>query len=407
MFVKSTKLLIQDFFDERKVFVSMITSVITNMLSPKIKGVLSNAENSRKLMNIINMYVDRNIEKLTTVGPVKRVLFTDVERDKVWNLIGLTPSVVDKAVAATTYIKEKTTPGNPFNILMTLIIRYYKIEKKTKEQNSSILYLTLSMYPSLHTKYFKFEPNEQIMAFTVQNMSNKFKLKQSGSLLQALSETTLLSDEHYSKELIRGNDKDIADYILSFKTRLNGMMKNICNEFMKQHKEKNYLNYEVDNEDENNFSVADSNSYLITRMTDAVVMKLSVQGPNSAIIVASAKMNDVSVNNLRNTVTAICKDKKSKEDLKTFISSILYLYVFDGSNDKENLHGNKFLLFSLDIYKRANTQDPNIIKIKEILNRWVDTYSEEYKKTNAVGTVLAFRKAVYTFFIFTIQRTET
>jgi hypothetical protein len=60
----------------------------------------------------------------------------------------------------------------------------------------------------------------------------------------------------------------------------------------------------------------------------------------------------------------------------------------------------------MGIYKRANTQDPNIIKIKDILDKWIDKYSADYKKHNAVGTVGFFRKAIFTFFVITIQRTR-
>jgi hypothetical protein len=141
-------------------------------------------------------------------------------------------------------------------------------------------------------------------------------------------------------------------------------------------------------------------------LTNAVVLKLNVQGPNQAIVTAAAKMEDVSVNALRNTLHKICKDPNSREEMKELISAILYLYLFDGSNEKENINNNKFLLYCMGIYKKANTTDPNIVKIKAILDRWITVHSPEYKKSNAVGTVNFFRKAMYTFFVFSIQRTQ-
>ena len=357
-------------------------------------------------MNYISKYVDRNVDKLSTTGPVKRTLFTDTEREQVFQLLNITKKEITAAVTKTSYIKNGTVPADPFNIIMTLIIRFFKITKQTKEMNASILYLTLSMYPSIHYKYFKFEPNEQIMEYTVNNMSNKYKLRKSGTVLAALTETTVNSDTHYSKELVRGNDKDIADYILSFKTRINGLMKNISDAFYKEHKAGRYLNYEVDNEEEGNYSVADNNSYLISRTADAVSMNLSVGGPNAKIIKLSAKIGNVSINDLRNTIYSICKHKETNHDVKEMVRAILYLYLFDGSNTKEELNSNKFLLFCLEIYKKANTTDDNIVKIKTILDKWLNMYSETYKKSNAVATINGFRKALFVFFVFTIQRTK-
>jgi hypothetical protein len=244
------------------------------------------------------------------------------------------------------------------------------------------------------------------MAYTIQHMSNKYKIKQSGNLMTALFDTTRVSDEHYSKELLRGNDKDIADYILSFKTRLNGFMKNICSEFMKEHSAKNYLNYEMDNEDEENYMQSDSNSYLITRVANANVLNLSVRGPNAIVIKSAAKLNDVSINSLRTAIIAICRDKKSNDEMRQLVSNILYLFLFDGKHVKEDINSSRFLLFSMEIYKKANTTDTNIVRIKEILDNWISVYSPQYKKSNAVGTVNAFRKAMYTFFVLTIQKNK-
>jgi hypothetical protein len=183
-------------------------------------------------------------------------------------------------------------------------------------------------------------------------------------------------------------------------------MKNVCAEFMRQHSAKNYLNYEIDNEDEENFSQAESNSYIITRTADATVLKLSVQGPNMIIVKSAAKLNDVSVNSLRTTLIAVCKDNKSKKEMNELISNIIYLFLFDGAHTKEDINSSRFLLFSMEIYKKANTTDKNIVRIKEILDNWIGMYSGQYKKSNAVGTINAFRKALYTFFVLSIQKNK-
>ena len=384
----------------------MITSVITNTLYPTVSKVLSNQQNVQSFVSIVNKYVDMNIDKLSTIGPTKRILFTDVDRDHVYNLIGLNKQMITKAVSETTYIKNNTIPADPFNIIMTLIIRFFKINKKEKEMNAAIIYMTLSMYPSIHFKYFRFEPNEQIMEYTINNLSNRFKLRQNNNLFITLVDTTVKSDTHYSQELIRGNDKDIADYILSYKTRLNGIMKNISEEFYKAHKEGKYFNYEEDVDSEDNFQVADNNSYLISRISDAVTMNLSVNGPNEKIVILSAKLGNVSINELRNTVHSICTKKETNNDIKEVVKAILYLYLFDGNNTKEDLYSTKFLAFSLEVYKKANTQNPNIVTIKTILDKWLNAYSATYRKTNAVSTINGFRKALFVFFVFTIQKTQ-
>lgn len=384
----------------------MITSVITNTLYPNIHKTLSNQNNIQSFISIVNKYVDKNIDKLSTIGPTKRILFSDIDRDNVYMLFNTNKQEITKVVNNTTYIKNNTIPADPFNIIMTLIIRYFKINKKEKEMNAAIIYLTLSMYPSIHFKYFRFEPNEQIMEYTINNLSNRFKIRQNNNLFITLVDTTVKSDTHYSQELIRGNDKDIADYILSYKTRLNGLMKNISEEFYKAHKEGKYFNYEEDIDNEDTFQIADNNSYLISRISDAVTMNLSVNGANEKIVRLSSKLGNISINDLRNTVHSICTKKETNNDIKEIVKAILYLYLFDGNNTKEDLYSTKFLAFSLEIYKKANTQNPNIVTIKNILDKWLNAYSATYRKTHAVSTINGFRKALFVFFVFTIQKTQ-
>jgi hypothetical protein len=296
--------------------------------------------------------------------------------------------------------------SNPFNILLFLMIRYFHINKLEAERKSASIYLILSMYPSIHAKYFKFEPNENIMSFTVNSLSNKYKIKQQGTLLATLVDMVEIADNHYKNIIVRGNDKDIADYISAVKTRLNQFMKNITTEFMKQHASGRYLNYDTDNEDPDNFSVADNNSLVIDRISTSVSTNLAVKGPDQKSVMLSAKMNKISVNDLRSTMNSICRDKVNRPKIREIISCILYEFLFTGQYSEQDIYDMKFTLYSSVIYKRSNTTRSNIVRIKNILDFWIKEYSSIYKKSNLVSTLNQFRRAIFIFFIFTVQQTK-
>ena len=63
----------------------------------------------------------------------------------------------------------------------------------------------------------------------------------------------------------------------------------------------------------------------------------------------------------------------------------------------------EFLIECLAIYKKSNTIDKNITRVKKLLEKWLNMYSEKYKKSNRVATLNNFKKALYTFFVITIQ----
>ena len=385
----------------------MITSVILANIYPKVEQAFTSKETQRKFSAIVASYVDRNVNRLSTAGPSKRTLFSDMERNKVYDLIDFDPKVCKAIVKQSNYIKASWKIVNdPFNLVMMMILRYAKLNQLDQINQLAVTYLTLSMYPSLHYKYFKFEPNEAIMQYTINNLSNKFKVKQVGNILQALVDTTALADKTYDKNIRHANDKELTDYINAYKTRLNSLIKKIRDAFEKDYRSGNYMNTERDNEDENDFKTSDSNSLLIQRIVDQVVLKLSVNGPDSRIVDISAKMNQVSVNETRNTLNQLTQNKDESVNIRALCESILYLYLFNGENHVNDLNGSKFLTFCLAVYKKSNTNDENAIKVKSILDTWIEKYSETYRKTQRVATLNNFRRALYTFFVFTLQRTK-
>ena len=220
-------------------------------------------------------------------------------------------------------------------------------------------------------------------------------------------ETTQLADKTYDKNIRHANDKELTDYINAYKTRLNSLIKKIRDAFEKDYQNGNYLNLEKDNNDEDNFQQSDSNSLLIQRIVDQVGIKMSVSGPDNRIVDIAARMNQVSVNELRNTLNQLSQDKTESDNIKALCESILFLFLFDGTNHVNDLHGNAFLVFCLSVYKKSNTTDDNIIKIKNTLDAWINKYSETYRKTQRVASLNNFRRAIYTFFVFTIQRSKS
>lgn len=380
-------------------------SVLVKNLAPRIDKVLNDPKKTRELELIIGSYLDKNVDKLTTSGPIHRTIFSDDESAKLLRLLELDPKEVKDLLKRSRYIRSQwQIMNNPFNSVIALVIRHYKMKKNDHMMRAAITYLTLSMYPSLHYKYFKYEPNENIMNFTINNLSNKYKIKTTRTIYQALVETTELSDRTYSKNIIRATDKDITDYVQAYKTRLNSMIRKLANVFYDNEKKGLYLNQDSESNDSDDFRVADNDTMVAERISDSVSMTLSVNGPNMRIIELSSRMSDVSVNELRNTINSICNDKDNRDDIKRLTSAIIYLFIFDSKKSKDLIGTNDFVYYCLDVYKRANTTDTNIEKIKAILDKWLSEYSATYRRSQRVATLNNFRKALFTFIVFTIQQ---
>lgn len=365
---------------------------------------LSKKENTLKVKKIVSKYIDTNMIKLSTTGPVYKTIFDIMDKKRLYDVCEVTEEQVVSILKKNPYIKGHWRIMNdPFNSVSALSIRFYLVNNNKDIATMLSYYLILSMYPSLHSKYFKYGVNEQIMSYTINNLSNKFKIKQVGSLLPALQETALGSLTHHSKNIIRGTDKDIVDFIMDLKTRANSFLLKIAKNYYENNENKLYLNSDSDSMDSDNYHEADSNVYLIERMTNNVVLKLTVNGPDMKLITTSAKLAQVSVNELRNYINTLVIGE-NKQEIKDIVESILYLYLYDEKNRASEINSNKFFLECLEIYKKSNTTNPNIIKIKSILDEWLNRVGI-YKKTQRLATLNNFRRALYIFFVISIMST--
>lgn len=379
--------------------------VLLSELYPTVEKNLSKPENTKKLKAAVERYLNANVDKLTTIGPVHRIIFSDQDAAPLYEAIGVSDVEVKRIINASPTIKSQwQIMNNPFNSAIALALRYYVLKKNEDMVKILLIYLTMSMYPSLHFKYFQYGANEQVMNYTINNLSNKFKIKQTGTLYHALLETTEVCYNTNKEKIQHCHDKDIIDFIMDEKTRLNSLLKKIANEYYKNNEEKKYLNADSDNYDDENYHEADSDSYAVERMTNNVTLKLVVDGPDMRLIRTSANSCKVSVNELRNYVNTMVTNEH-REDIRSITESILYLFIFDSHNKIQEVNSNKFLAYCIDTYRKSNTTDKNIIKIKTILDKWLEDLGT-YKKTQRLATINDFRRALFIFFVLTIQTTS-
>lgn len=378
-------------------------TTIVDELYPQVEKALSKPANSSTLKRAIGKYLDRNSNKLTAIGPSSMIPFLDTDKKALYDAVELEPAAIKDALKKSKFIwNGGQIMKNEFYTAGALAIRFYAKKNNKEMLNAMISYYTMAFYPAIQYKYFKFEPNEQVMNYTINNLSNKFKVKQAGTIFGALRSTTQGSYDLYKPGIIAGTDKGLFDFIMGVRTRLNSLIKHIAMEYYKNRDQNLYLNSDSNSYDEDNYHEADSNIYMVERISNNVALKLVVNGPEMKVIRTAAGTCHVSVNELRNYVTTMISSKH-RDEIKEVIESLLFLYLFDNQNKVEDVSRNqKFLLYCLETYKKSNTTNPNIIKIKKILDDWLNELGT-YKKTQRLATINNFRRAIYMFFVISIQ----
>lgn len=374
------------------------SKTIFKMLYPTVEANLK--RNSNALMLEIRKFIDSRSETLTAPGPSKRLYFNDKEREKICKLAGITLADCQKALDECPLKEGWFKLDKPFHIACVLMIHFYQVNKRPKELNMCVLILSLSLYASLHYKWFRYV-NENIMSYTINNLSNKFKIKQLGSLMNALIYTVNTAHETYVEDIDSCSDEAIRKYIRDINTRINGFLRNIANEYYENWKAGNYLNTEEDNYDDENFYVTDNNSMVINRIADNISLQLVSQGLNHTHAERAAKMSQVSVVALKNAIIEISNNYD--KEINELITNLLQVYLLEGKNPPRSIRSQHFFNQCMMIYLKSNTSDESILRIKFLLDKWLTATSPAYNKTERIATKNNFRRAVYFYFVYRIM----
>lgn len=377
---------------------------LKNLLYPKIDKSLSVKGTEKQIDIALNDFIGRNHEKLSYMGPSTNIFFTASDRDKMYNMCNTSDAEVLSIVKESKDIYvDKTTMSYPFNSFMPMLARFFLLKNQMDYVKKVSTYMALSIYPLLYTKYYKYPPNENVMAYTINNLSGKFKIRQTGNLLDTIAETAYGAFTLHEKALRDGSDKACLDIALSMRTRLNSFMKKLTDEYMRNHREGNYLNAELDNStDKENFKEAQTTTTDIYNLSNKVSSTLIINGPNMNLIKVAANTNNVSVNELRNIILKISVDD-NKDKIRDIVENIVTLYVIENKKTMEEIHSNDFLMYSLSMYAKHNTKNVQMIEIKQIIEDWMIAL-EIHKKTSNKSTLNGYRKAIYTFFVLCTQK---
>lgn len=384
----------------------MSDTSLTDSLYPKVQKALANNENLIKYKTDLDKYLSHNADKYFISGPGMRPTFTDTHKQAYLEAVGLTNADVKQAIKDSKHIGNTWAIMNDtFNTANALATRYFAIKKNSEYIKLTQWYLLVGMYPSLHYKYFKYNTNEACMQYTVNNISEKFKIRQLKSLWATLCDLIETTYALHEPRLIEGHDTAYVKYIQDVHTRINSLLKNIADKYYENYNEQKFVETEFESYDDENYHEANSTSYDIDKLTNNCLTQLILHGADMRLVEIAAKTAQVSVNELRSCMTKVINEAH-KDSIKTVIENILFLFLFntDGeSHAPREVGTNTFMIYSLQVYKRSNTTNKNVITIKDTIDVWLDETGIKGKR-NRVATVLCFKKAIYTFFVMTIQK---
>ena len=383
------------------------TYIIKTKLYPIVESVLSTSIGDRKFKDAVGKFIDRNNDKLKTPGPLYMIAFTDIDKAEFFNIFGISPDDVVKLVIEITstinasdfkYLKQ-----NPVFWLFLCCIRYYTIKKDVKGVNTALIIYSLSVYPSIFNKYFKYEVSSPgVMAYTIDSLTDKFIIKKQNHIFGALTFSIQNSYKFLQSALMDGSDKECIRFIQRIRNDQNSMIKKISDQYYKNQAKGLSIGTALDTGAEGEIIDSYTNDTSeVESTTRGIILPLLENGVNMNFVEAAAKISQISVSEVRFFMSKILIDEEFESIVK-FIEAILFVWLYYEKKARREINSSDFLLWSLQLFRKTNSNDKNIVTIKETLNHWGDMSGLHGKFTREASRI-NYKKAFFFYFILAIQ----
>ena len=383
------------------------TYIIKTKLYPIVESVLSTSMGDRKFKDAVGKFIDRNNDKLKTPGPLYMIAFTDIDKAEFFNIFGISPDdVVKLAIEITSTINAsdfKYLKQNPVFWLFLCCIRYYTIKKDVKGVNTALIIYSLSVYPSIFNKYFKYEVSSPgVMAYTIDSLTDKFIIKKQNHIFGALTFSIQNSYKFLQRALIDGSDKECIRFIQRIRNDQNSMIKKISDQYYKNQAKGLSIGTALDTGAEGEIIDSYTNDTSeVESTTRGIILPLLENGVNMNFVEAAAKISQISVSEVRFFMSKILIDEEFESIVK-FIEAILFVWLYYEKKARREINSSDFLLWSLQLFRKTNSNDKNIVTIKETLNHWGDMSGLHGKFTREASRI-NYKKAFFFYFILAIQ----
>lgn len=385
-----------------------MSTILKDALYKTAETSLNKDDNKKQFLRIIDKHMANNATIYAASGPGIRPAFTTRESEEMMAAVGIDPAKISETIEVLSKtdnrLKIQGLDKYPFLISDAMGLRYASIKDDKKMISAGISYFIVFNYPLLHYKYFKkCNPTPSIMNYVINNLSNKFKLKQFGNLWGALYDIVNGAYVLHRKNMEKGEDDAFVRFLTDARTRLNGFMRQISNEYYEAFNTGKYLGTESESFDEESYHEADSNALQVKQITDRIVTKLITVGPNKTLIQTAASACKISQTKLKSHImTMITNDHIN--DIHTIVENLLFMYLMstDEKHSIDQVYTNDFMVYCLRVYKKSHTIDKNVNEIKKILDRWLIELGVTKKGAKPTTFINNYRKALYMFFVMSV-----
>lgn len=296
---------------------------------------------------------------------------------------------------------------NEMYLACTMAVRYF-IKTNNKRMAELIgIFFGVWLYSSLHRKYWEFGNNEAAMAYTINNLSNKFDLKKLGSVIAVLKKISDSNLANAKSRLVSKSDDDIFVYARDYRTRCNSFIKNIAKEYYDNLQNGRYMVVDkatgVDEEGEEYAVERTSDSGAIFSASESFEIWFMTNRLNERLLrTISSLTPEISPAKLANTLNSIKADNKGR--IRRVLAGMLgSLMEVQKDNSLRAIHSKEFPIFCVRILSKSNSKNELVIGMKKAVDDLLMDYCDTFRKTKREASRINYRKAIVLYFAMALQ----
>ena len=384
------------------------TKSILTILYPKVEKALT--KNTNKFKQAIGRFINERNRSMFDTCPCDRIYYGEDDAADMFNAVGIAKREVTEAIEGTYYYPMSNfnprAAKDEMTVLMLTIIRYFNKKNDRKNTELAMMYLSFSgkFYPSIHYMSFpKVQPSEyrHVMEFVVNKMlSDKFYLKTQGSVFGAIKAYGNTWLESYQSMFRNYDDEDVVYLIQQLHNRIKTFMKNIASLYYEAYENKDYITYDSDSLAEDDYHLADNDSLKAERYIEKSMEKVNSTSVDYKLCKMSSD-NNVKTEEIKSIIEAVLNDRNNILEVKELIRLLVYTY-FGNPGSSKDVSDIAFITFS--VAPKPNTKDANIIKIKNIIEGWLEDNSISYRKRKRrLATKNSYNRSILMYFTLIIH----
>ena len=379
-----------------------MSTILLSSFGKRVHDAVSDPAKLKTAMGGIHRYFDRNHDIVFDSNPGKRLIFGNQDQEVIFEFTDIQPEEAEMVLSKVSIIdKSWKLLNTPFVILSVLCIRELMVQKKDREKEAFIMYLSMKFYSSRQRRSFPFEPNPNIMAYTINNLSDKFKYKKFQNNYNVVKDTVIMSHETYKQQLAKGEDEVFLVYVPQMENRIGKIMNSIAEEFYRNRDQKNYLNTERSFDDEGDLVDKGNLSETIHSLAEGVTHDFISHKVNMGLVRIVSDRNQLPFTTVYQTINEI----RTKESPDTVISMMKLLFNVIGENDPsifERVCSKDFAITALRQISVSNTTNEDLLKLKTILDALLTKHCAKYVQTNRTATKMQYRNVIFSYLVYLI-----